>query len=237
MYRTASAPKLGRIKEISRTGLYLLTEERWPVGEVIPIKLQKEWPPQSSSDLQIDIQVRVASHGEDGVGLGFLLPAGLDPGLWEHLVKNADVQTETEHISSIFRLVRTVLFLCRLCSSGAQDSIRLLGGELDEFRTRSAVEIALRAEKLLTSEPDSERKHAHPKIVTSILKDGSWSNDDLIQQLWAGLLSRPAQWKEQTNPITPSLNCLSRLQPPKAASSLLAAERPGISSRELKENP
>jgi hypothetical protein len=188
MYRTASAPKLGRIKQISRTGLYLLTEERWPINEVISIKLQKEWPPESSSELQIDIQVRVASHGEDGVGLGFVLPAGLDPGLWEHLVRNADVQTETEHISSIFRLVRTVLFLCRLCSSEAQNSIRLLGGELDESRTRSAVEIALRAEKLLSSEPDADGRHAHPKIVASILRDGSWSNDDLIQQLWAGLL-------------------------------------------------
>ena len=188
MYCTASAPILGRIKQISRTGLYLLTEERWPVGEVISIKLQKEWPPVPPSELQIDIQVRVASHGEDGVGLGFVLPAGLDPGLWEQLVRNADIQTETEHISSIFRLVRTILFLCRLCSSEAQDAIHLLGGELDGSRTRSAVEIALRAEKLLCSEPDSDRKHAHPKIVTSILRDGSWSNDDLMQQLWAGLL-------------------------------------------------
>jgi hypothetical protein len=188
LYRTASAAKLGRIKQISHTGLYLLTEERWPMNEVIPIKLQKEWPAESPSELQIDIQVRVASHGEDGVGLAFMLPAGLDPDLWEHLITNADVQTETGHISSIFRLVRTVLFLCRVCSSGAQDAIQLIGGELDEFRTRSAVEIALKAEKLLSSDPDSERKHAHPKIVTDILRDGSWSTDDLIQQLWAGLL-------------------------------------------------
>jgi hypothetical protein len=188
-YGSVSASKLGRIKKISRTGLYLLTEERWPVNEVIPITLQKEWPPESPSELQIDIQARVASHGEDGVGLGFVLPSGLDPGLWEQLVRNADIQTETEHISSIFRLVRAILFLCRLCSSGAQDAIHLLGGELDESRTRSAVEIVLKADKLLSGEPDSDRKHAHPQIVTTILRDGSWSNDDLIQQLWAGLLT------------------------------------------------
>jgi hypothetical protein len=188
-YRGVSASKLGRIKKISRTGLYLLTEERWPVGDVIPITLQKEWPPVCPSELQIAIQTRVASHGEDGVGLGFVLPPGLDPGLWELLVTNADIQTETDHISSIFRLVRTILFLCRLCSSADQNPFHLLGGELDEFRTRSAVEIALRAEKQLSGEPGADRKRAHPQIVANILRDGSWTNDDLMQQLWAGLLT------------------------------------------------
>ena len=188
-YGGVSAPKLGRIKQISLTGLYLLTEERWPVGEVISMTLQREGPPESLSALQIDVQARVASHGEDGVGLGFVLPTGLDSDLWEVLVKNADTQKETEHTLFVFRLVRTVLFLCRLCPSGAQEAIHLLGGELDGFRTLSAIEIALKAEKLLAGEPDAGSMHAHPQIVASILRDGSWSNDDLTQQLWAGLLA------------------------------------------------
>jgi PilZ domain len=189
MYGGVSAPKLGRIKKISSTGLYLLTDERWPVGEVISMTMQMEGPPESLSELQIDVQARVASHGEDGVGLGFVLPTGLDSRLWEILIRNADDQTETEHVLFIFRLVRTILFLCRLCPSGAQDAIHLLGRDLDEFRTKSAVEIALRAEKLLAGEPDADNMHAHPQIVASILRDGSWSNSDLVQQLWAGLLT------------------------------------------------
>jgi len=188
-YGGVSAPKLGRIKQISSTGLYLFTEERWPVDEVISMTLQREGPQESLSALQIDVQARVASHGKDGVGFGFVLPAGMDSNLWEILVRNADTPKETEHTSFVFRLVRTVLFLCRLCPSGAQEAIQLLGGELDGARTLSAIAIALKAEKLLAGEPDAGSMHAHPPIVASILRDGSWSNDDLMQQLWSGLLA------------------------------------------------
>jgi len=189
IYGSVAAPKLGRIKTISSTGFYMPTEDRWPVGEVIPMTLQRDGMPENVSPFKIDLQVRVASHGSDGVGLGFVLPTGMDPDLWEVLVRDADIKMETNHVSFLFRLVRTVLFLCRLCPSGAQEAIHLLGGELDESRTKSAIEIALSAEKHIAGEPNGDNMRAHPQIVADILKDGSWSNDDLIQQLWAGLLA------------------------------------------------
>jgi hypothetical protein len=189
MYGTASAPKLGRIKNISSSGIYLQTEERWPVGEVISMTLQREELSERLSQLQIDVQARVATHGEDGVGLAFVLPTGLDSALWEALVDHADAQPETEHIAFLFRLVRTILFLSRLCPSGAQEAIQSLGKELDASRTKRAVKVALRAEELLAEQPDADLMHAHPQIVASILKEASWSNDDLLNQLWAGLLA------------------------------------------------
>lgn len=73
--------------------------------------MQKEGSQESLSEFQIDVEARVASHGEDGVGLGFLLPKGLDANLWETLIIHADSQPETEDISFIFRLVRAILFL------------------------------------------------------------------------------------------------------------------------------
>jgi hypothetical protein len=189
MYGSVSAPKLGHIKIISATGLFLTTEERWPVGEVISITLQREGPPGDNSEFQVDVRARVASYGEDGVGLGFVLPTGLNANLWEVMVNHADAQPETDDISFMFRVVRTILFLHRLCPSGAQEVIHGLGKELDESRTRSAIEIALKAERLLAGEPDADGMHIHPQILKSILRHGSWSNDDLVQQLWAGLLA------------------------------------------------
>ena len=50
------------------------------------------------------------------------------------------------------------------------------------------IAIALTAEKMLADEPDSDKLHAHPHMVASVLKNGSWEHDDLTQQLWAGLL-------------------------------------------------
>ncbi|HEV2484944.1 MAG TPA: PilZ domain-containing protein [Terracidiphilus sp.] len=189
MYGSASAPKLGHIKDISSTGIYLQTEERWRIGEVISMTLQREAPSECLSQLQINVQARVATHGEDGVGLAFVLPTDLDSTLWEALVDHADAQPETEHIAYLFRLVRTILFLSRLCPSGAQEAIQSLGNELDASRTRSAMKIALRAEELLAEQPDAGLMHAHPRIVASILREASWSNDDLLNQLWAGLLA------------------------------------------------
>jgi hypothetical protein len=189
MYGSVSAPKLGHIKIISSTGLFLATEERWPVGEVISITLQRESPPGDNSELHVDVRARVASYGEDGVGLGFVLPTDLNSHLWENLVSHADAQPETEDISFLFRVVRTILFLHRLCPSAAKDIIQSLSKELDDARTRSGIEIVLRAERLIAGQPDADGLHAHPQILKSILRHGSWSNDDLVLQLWAGLLA------------------------------------------------
>ena len=137
---------------------------------------------------QIEMQARVVRHADDGIGLAFVLPEGLDPNLWGVLLRNAVMLTDPNDIVHTLRMIRTILFLCRLCHLEAHDAILLFGGELDKPRTEKAMEIAHRAEKLLASEPHPERLRAHPPLVTSILKHGSWA-DDFTQQLWAGVLA------------------------------------------------
>jgi PilZ domain len=188
MHGSTSSPVLGHIKVISSTGLYLQTKERWPIGEIVSITLQKEGPAAHDSEFQVEIQARVASHGEDGVGLGFVLPSSLNANLWEHLIDHADSPIEEEETQFIFRTVRAILFLYRLCPSSADRPIYALTGELDEFRTKNMLEIALMAEKMLAADSDTDKMRAHPHIVGGVLRDGSWQDDDLMQRLWAGLL-------------------------------------------------
>lgn len=188
VYRVATTPCRGRIKQISKTGLYLVTSERWPVGEVIALALEREESPQTPTELQVHVQARVASYGEDGVGLGFVLPDQMHPDLWEFLVTNADAEVQTEHIVLLFRMVRTILFLCRLCPSGTEGAIGLLGKELDGARTSNALNIALEAEKQIDASLRAGSVHCHPKLLTDILREGSWSNDQLLRELWTGLL-------------------------------------------------
>jgi len=183
------APMAASIRNISSTGLYLLTEERWPLGELISLTLQRQGSPENCSEFQIPVQARVCRHGEDGIGLSFVLPPGLDARLWGVLVRNAVILTDPKSVLLTFRTLRTILFLNRLCQAAADESIMLLGGELDESRTECALDIALRAEKLLASNPDAGRMRALPQLVASILKNGSWANDDVTKQLWAGLLA------------------------------------------------
>ena len=189
MHGGVSSPKPGRIKIISFNGLFLQTTERWPIGEVVALTLRKEGASARDSEFQIDVQARVASYGEDGVGLGFVLPKGLNAGLWEHLVASADAPTETDDAQFIFRMVRAILFLYRVCPSKNTETINVLTGELDEFRTRNMIAIVLSAEKMLAAGPNPGNMRADPQLVESILKDGSWGNDKLTPQLWAGLLA------------------------------------------------
>ena len=184
-----SSSKLGQIKEISRTGFFLQTTERWPIGETVSLSLQKEGAEVNDSELKINVPVRVASHRENGIGMAFVLPEGMSAGLWEHLVDTADTPAESRDTQFIFRMVRAMLFLYRLCPSRAVEPILLLTGELDEARTAGMLQIAMIAEEMVADEPDAEQLRADPDIVAGILKNGSWQHEELTHRLWAGLLT------------------------------------------------
>ena len=176
------------IKNISATGIYLVTEKRLRTGELITLTLAEEGAPENRSELQVSVHARVARQGEDGIGLSFVLPTGLDTRLWGVLVRNIVVLTDQGQIAQMFRTLRAILFLCRICQSEAEEAILLLGGQLGADYTETVVKIALAAENLLASEPDADRMRAHPKQVANILKEGSWSLDEVVMQLWTGLL-------------------------------------------------
>jgi hypothetical protein len=181
------ASKRSTVADISSSGVYLHTEERWPVGEVIPLTIEVEGWLEKGAQQQISVQTLVVRADELGVGLSFVLPAGLDSDLWEVLVTNSAVLTDPKDLAYSIKMMRTALFLYRICHAGASEAIMLLGGELDEPRTEAAMEIALGTEKLLASETDVGKMRAHPGFVASLIKYGSWAQDDLTKQLWIGL--------------------------------------------------
>ncbi len=188
LYGVDCASTPARIKEISTSGIYLFTEERLRPGELITLILRKEGEPENSSELQLSVHARVASQGEDGIDLSFVLPLGMDLDLWGVLMRDLVVLTDPDQVAETFRTLRTILFLCRLCQSEAGKPILLLDGQLDADRTATLFKIALTAENLLASEPDGGRMRAHPTLVTNILREGSWAPDELTMQLWVGLL-------------------------------------------------
>ncbi len=175
------------IKNISSGGIYLGTEESLAEGQLLFLKLQLEGDPKLVSDLQITIQAKVVRKDEFGIGLMFVPPPGLNPALWEVLVRGTVVLTDPEHVIQMFRTLRTVLFLSRICPSGAEDAIALLHGNLEQNRSETFFKIAFVAEDTLAADPNYERMRAHPKLVASILREGSWAPDELTTNLWKGL--------------------------------------------------
>ncbi len=177
------------VENISSDGLFLLTQARWPIGDLVPLTLEVQDSAETGSGHQIDVQVRVIRQDDDGIGLAFVLPEGMDPGLWQVLIAVAVALTDSTGLSFIFRMLRTALFLYRLCGAAADESILLLGEELDQVRTEVCLQIALGAEERLASEPGADKMRVHPPILANIFKYGSWAQDSLTKQLWIGLLA------------------------------------------------
>lgn len=70
---TGGAPQAHEIRDVSPTGLYVVTTERWYPGTIIRMTLTKPDNGQAPSERSITIQARSVRWGNDGVGLEFLL--------------------------------------------------------------------------------------------------------------------------------------------------------------------
>jgi len=188
LYGIESASKPAGIKDVSASGVFLLTGERFTTGQTVNLILRLNGEAENDAELQISIQTRAAWQGEDGVALEFVLPPGMNPDLCAALVHDIVSLTNRDQVADVFRHLRTVLFLYRLCEAQAEESILLLDGQLDAGRTATLFKIAFAAEEALAAKPEASRMRAHPKMVANILREGSWAPDEMILKLWVGLL-------------------------------------------------
>ena len=62
------------VRDISATGIYVMTEERWPVGAQVKMSLQRTDSIDENAMNPITVQLRVSRWGDDGVGLEFIQP-------------------------------------------------------------------------------------------------------------------------------------------------------------------
>ena len=61
------------VKDLSAHGLYLMTEDRWPLGTEVTMTLQRtDAVDENHSNNAFTVQLRVIRWGKDGVGLSFV---------------------------------------------------------------------------------------------------------------------------------------------------------------------
>ena len=68
------SPTAHCIRDVSSTGMYLLTPQRWYPGTLITMTLQRTEKDQSGVRQSITVQARVVRSAEDGVGFRFVPP-------------------------------------------------------------------------------------------------------------------------------------------------------------------
>ena len=77
-YWNGAAPEAHGIRDISSSGLYLVTEERWYPGTLVLMTLQRTDSGEKIAERSIAVQSRAVRWGHDGVGLQFILPESQD---------------------------------------------------------------------------------------------------------------------------------------------------------------
>jgi hypothetical protein len=73
-YWDGAAPKAHTIRDISASGLYLVTEQRWYPGTLVLMTLQRTGGGEEIAERSISVMSRAIRRGDDGVGLQFVLP-------------------------------------------------------------------------------------------------------------------------------------------------------------------
>jgi hypothetical protein len=71
-YWDGVVPQPRYIRDVSASGFYLLTEERWYPGTLITMTLQRTEKSGDGSKRSIAVQARVIRSGEDGVAVKFV---------------------------------------------------------------------------------------------------------------------------------------------------------------------
>lgn len=75
-YWNGASPVPRSLRDISATGFYLLTEERWYPGTLIDMTLQRTETNDDGNRSAISVRAKVIRAGEDGVAVTFAFPEG-----------------------------------------------------------------------------------------------------------------------------------------------------------------
>jgi hypothetical protein len=77
-YWTGGPPEAHDVRDISSTGLYVVTEERWYPGTLVLMTLQASALGEHVEERTICVHSRAVRWGKDGVGLQFVLQKNTD---------------------------------------------------------------------------------------------------------------------------------------------------------------
>jgi len=183
-----SAVQQNTVRNISPTGVYIVTEERWEPGTIVSLTLQREGPLELSPDRRITTQAKVVRSGKDGMGLTFISPTGPEQQKWETLLESLIEQTKPD-MTTMVRMAEGLGFLSRVCPGGADEVADLIRGRLSNHKVANASGIAVKAKKLFESVPSNGPRRINSKLLVRILEDGSCTDEDWLHHFWGGLLA------------------------------------------------
>jgi len=80
-------------------------------------------------------------------------------------------------------------FLSRVCLPAAEEFGLALRDKVSAWRARNAARMLSTANELLEANQSGTTQKVHPRLVHIAIEEASWTDDDPIQKMWAGLLA------------------------------------------------
>jgi hypothetical protein len=212
-YTDRDKTKPHELRDVSPTGLYLRTEERWKTGDVISLVVRKKDAAEEDHGKRVRVDTRVVRCDEGGVGMVWLWPEGVEFEPWKRVHTKRSDETDADYFLRELRLARALGFLRQICPAALEEMKMALHQRLSSKRIASAVEITLKGLELHGPPVRGANRQAHPDMVRRIVENGSWTDDDWIRQWWAGLLvsSCSADAPDTSNSVF--IDLLAKLMP------------------------
>lgn len=213
-YRWAdTAMKSEPVRDISSTGVYVVTPDRWPVGSVLALTMQKQGPLEVSPERRITALARVARIGSHGVGFSFIVPQDDNERIWKSILDSFVQQMLAKDMAGLVRMAQAVALLCQICPDGAEAINELIGKRLSNHRVGNASAIALHAEAALATSGSRTARGCHPELLVRVLEEGSITDEDWLQQLWGGLIASSCSPGGADVSAMPQIELFSQLTP------------------------
>ena len=187
-YRSGMELKQVEVRDISASGFYVVTTERWVPDELVHFTLQREGPPERDQQRRATIQAKSVWWGEDGVGLDFVLNDQIEFDPWAGTLTGASGEAEPEDLIREFRVLEALSFLIQICPEKAAELAHLFRKEFSNSRILTGVDIALEAGRTLTFRPDADQLRVHPDLMMKLMEAGSWAEDEAVVRYWSGML-------------------------------------------------
>lgn len=104
-------------------------------------------------------------------------------------------------------------FFSAICMPAAEEFGLLLKDKVTEFRLRNLQRIVQKAQKVIEHQKISPTGDSSPKVLKEIIEESSWSDDDEIQRMWAGLIAVSASNTKDSDDSLVYIENLRKLTP------------------------
>jgi hypothetical protein len=228
-YAAGSKQMRSRVKDMSATGVYLQTDERWLPGTRVLLTLQRTGLLGQRLGPPLPLRARSVRAGEDGVALTFV-PDSLDAVAWRGLMTQASelngrIPSVQNDIVGQFSTAQALAFLIRICPSAKIEILKFVTETLGDQKAMRAIEIGRMAQEKLDDQEGSPTREVPSELLLRVLEVGSDAQDELMRHAWAGLLASSCLAEEEESTSWRCVELLTQFLPGHIQILTLACER------------